>query len=68
MSNPVSLRVLAEFFCARREQITSEWIERVRQERTIPAADAVRREELMDLETEVGRGTRFRVVLPREQE
>lgn len=40
--------MLAEFFCDRRELITSQWIERVRQERKIPSSDDIPREELMD--------------------
>ena len=48
MSDRVSLRMLAEFFCDRRELITSQWIERVRQERKIPSSDDIPREELMD--------------------
>jgi signal transduction histidine kinase len=48
MGDRVSLRVLAEFFCDRRELITSQWMERVRQERKIPSSNDVPREELMD--------------------
>ena len=48
MSDRISLRVLAEFLCARRELITSQWVERVRAERKIDASDGLPREELMD--------------------
>jgi signal transduction histidine kinase len=48
MSDRVSLRVLAEFLCDRRELITSQWVERVRAERKIDASDELPREELMD--------------------
>jgi signal transduction histidine kinase len=48
MSAPISLVVLAEYLCDRREQITNEWIERVRENRKIVASDDLPREELMD--------------------
>ncbi|HEX8296269.1 MAG TPA: sensor histidine kinase [Chthoniobacteraceae bacterium] len=48
MSDPVSLRVLADFLCARRAEITSQWIEQVRAERKIPSADEIPRAQLMD--------------------
>ncbi|HEX5176132.1 MAG TPA: sensor histidine kinase [Chthoniobacteraceae bacterium] len=48
MVESISLVVLAEYFCDRREQITNEWIERVRENRRIAASDALPREELMD--------------------
>jgi len=48
MTQPISLTVLAEYFCDRREQITNEWIEQVRANRNIEGADNLPREELMD--------------------
>jgi signal transduction histidine kinase len=48
MSESISLVVLAEYFCDRREQITNEWIERVRANRKIDASENLPREELMD--------------------
>ncbi len=48
MTASVSLTLLADFFCERREQITSEWIDRVREEREITAADVLPKHELMD--------------------
>jgi signal transduction histidine kinase len=48
MSDRVSLRALADFLCARRERITSQWVERVREERTISTSDELPREALMD--------------------
>ncbi|MDB6149603.1 MAG: histidine kinase [Chthoniobacter sp.] len=48
MSDHLSHQALAAFFCERREQITSEWLERVREERSIPASNSLPREELMD--------------------
>ena len=46
--SPISLVVLADYFCDLREQITNEWIERVRENRKLVSSDTLPREELMD--------------------